>query len=201
MPRYKRDESAKIKEETRRKLLEAALTEFAEQGYDRANINAISQAAGYAQGTVYNYFRSKRALFEALALGIAARHSGLILQGAASAAQPAARLERFFAAGLAFAQGFPAEARIVISALQGPDADIRAFVCRAYEQLLSYVEHDIVQAGVLEGAFRPVDAKLVAAAIWAVYLGGCSANEEGGRLRLNPRAVAALLLEGLRSHG
>ncbi len=199
MPRYKDSEREQIREEARRRLVAAAVTEFAEHGYAHANINRISQAAGYAQGTVYNYFRSKRALFEAVLGDIAARHTELILQGAATAAQPAARLERFFAAGFAFAEGFPAEARLVAATLYGPDAEARACGYRAYERLLAYLEDQIVRAGELEGQLRPVDAGLARAAILAVYLGGCSAGEEAARMRQNARAVAGLLLDGLRA--
>ncbi len=49
----------KKKQATRRKLIEAASIEFAEAGYARANISQISVRAGFAKGTVYNYFRSK----------------------------------------------------------------------------------------------------------------------------------------------
>ena len=203
MPRYKDAEREQIREQVRRRLIEAALREFAEQGYGGANINRISQAAGFAQGTVYNYFPSKRALFEAVVEEIAAHHSELILQGAGTAAEPAARLERFFGVGFAFAQGFPAAARLILSALYGPDAENRALVRRAYERLLSYLECEIVQAGALERCFRPLETKLVTAVILAVYLGGCATGEEADRMRQNPRAVAALLLDGLRgeAHG
>ncbi len=61
---------ARISEERRRavrqRLLEAAADHFGEAGYDRANIDAISLAAGCAKGTVYNYFPSKEALFGAV---------------------------------------------------------------------------------------------------------------------------------------
>jgi hypothetical protein len=36
--------------ETRQRLLEAAASEFAREGYTGANINRISQAAGFAKG-------------------------------------------------------------------------------------------------------------------------------------------------------
>ncbi len=199
MPRYKDAERDQIKEQARQRLLEAALTEFAAQGYSGANINRISQSAGFAQGTVYNYFPSKRALFEAVVLDIAERHSALILQGAGLAAEPAARLERFFASGFAFAQGLPAAARVIAAALHGPDPEIRGFVKQAYAPLLSFVEQEIVQTGLLERTFRPIDARLAAALIFSVYLTGCSNAEEAGRIRQNPRAVASLLLDGLKA--
>jgi AcrR family transcriptional regulator len=66
-----------VKETTRARLLIAAAQEFAQAGFERANIDAISQAAGYAKGTIYNYFSSKEDLFlavveEALAQAAAA---------------------------------------------------------------------------------------------------------------------------------
>jgi len=50
------------KEITRQKLIEAASREFAEVGFARANVSHISEKAGFAAGTVYNYFRSKHDL-------------------------------------------------------------------------------------------------------------------------------------------
>ena len=51
MPRYKDSESEQAAIDTRQKLLAAAAEEFARQGYNAANINHISRAAGYAKGT------------------------------------------------------------------------------------------------------------------------------------------------------
>ena len=199
MPRYKEADRAQLRDEARRRLLAAAVDEFAREGYAQANINRISQAAGFAQGTVYNYFSSKRALFEAAVTDIAKRHCDLVLQAAASAAQPAQRLERLLAAGFAFVQGHPPAAGIVIPALYGTDVQVRELVRAAYEPLVRYVEQEIVQAAVLEGQFRLVDPALATALILAVYLGGCSPNEGSASLRANARTLAGLLLEGLRN--
>jgi AcrR family transcriptional regulator len=58
--------TADAKETTRGRLLAAAAQEFARAGFDRANVDAISLAAGYAKGTIYNYFSSKEDLFLAV---------------------------------------------------------------------------------------------------------------------------------------
>ncbi|MBI5207261.1 MAG: TetR/AcrR family transcriptional regulator [Candidatus Firestonebacteria bacterium] len=50
------------KEITKQKLIESAAREFALNGYERANINIISEKAGFGKGTVYNYFKNKRSL-------------------------------------------------------------------------------------------------------------------------------------------
>src|SRR5947207_13797278 len=43
----------------RAQLLDAALALFAAQGFERATIKDLSEAAGVAQGLVYHYFRGK----------------------------------------------------------------------------------------------------------------------------------------------
>jgi AcrR family transcriptional regulator len=70
--------TADVKEATRARLLTAAAAEFARAGFERASVDAISLAAGYAKGTIYNYFPSKEELFLAVvqeALGQAAATS------------------------------------------------------------------------------------------------------------------------------
>jgi AcrR family transcriptional regulator len=56
----------RTKEATRESLLAAAADEFGRVGLERANVDAISVRAGYAKGTVYNYFASKEDLFLAV---------------------------------------------------------------------------------------------------------------------------------------
>lgn len=58
--------TAEVKETTRARLIAAAAQEFARAGFERANIDGISLAAGYAKGTIYNYFPSKEELFLAV---------------------------------------------------------------------------------------------------------------------------------------
>src|SRR5260370_39830887 len=58
--------SADARETTRARLLAAAAEEFGRAGLERASVDAISLAAGYAKGTIYNYFPSKEELFLAV---------------------------------------------------------------------------------------------------------------------------------------
>jgi AcrR family transcriptional regulator len=54
------------KDQVRLSLLQVAADHFARDGFERANINAIAQEAGFAKGTIYNYFNSKEVLFGAV---------------------------------------------------------------------------------------------------------------------------------------
>ena len=57
----------KVAPEVRRQAsLEAALSVFAERGFAAARLDDVAERAGVAKGTLYLYFRSKEALFEAL---------------------------------------------------------------------------------------------------------------------------------------
>ncbi len=51
---------------TRRRLLDAALTEFAERGLAGARVDRIGAAAGVNKAQIYHHFGSKDGLFEAV---------------------------------------------------------------------------------------------------------------------------------------
>jgi len=54
------------KEERPQEILDAALESFAEQGFAATKMSDIAQRAGIAKGTIYRYFETKEALFEAI---------------------------------------------------------------------------------------------------------------------------------------
>lgn len=62
MPRITPATRARLEEHRRAQILEAAAAVFARKGFDRATIADIARAAGLAEGSIYNYFRSKEAL-------------------------------------------------------------------------------------------------------------------------------------------
>src|SRR5437899_11858250 len=54
------------REETRQRLVEAALGVFARHGYDRATVDEIVRGAGFSKGAFYVRFESKGDLFWAM---------------------------------------------------------------------------------------------------------------------------------------
>ena len=58
---------AQRKEETRIRILNAALDAFEAKGFAASTMDEVAQGAGVAKGTLYNYFSGKEALLEGLA--------------------------------------------------------------------------------------------------------------------------------------
>jgi AcrR family transcriptional regulator len=198
MARHKEAERETVLSETRRRLLEAATAEFAREGYDGANINRISKAAGFAKGTIYNYFPSKRALMLALIDEVSDSHIDFVLKQVQEEGDPGHRLERFFEAGFAFISDHLAQARVMINTLYGPDVEFKTHMYQAYQPLFQLVSSDIIAAGVSRGVFREVDPDATAALLMTIYLGAGSQVDEDGRAWLDPSQVAAFALHALR---
>jgi AcrR family transcriptional regulator len=60
-----------LKEQRGTQILDAAAKVFASKGYQRATTKEIASEAGVAEGTIYNYFDSKRDLLIAMASRLA----------------------------------------------------------------------------------------------------------------------------------
>ena len=155
-------------ERTRRKLLDAAAAEFAENGFHAGSISAITRRAGAALGSFYTYFDSKDAIFRALvsdmseAVRVAAR-------GAIEPAMPPLAIERAaLAAFLAFAAEHKEIYRIIDEAEFVDPESYR----RHYETTASRIAERLA-AGSAQGDFREQLGEIQAWAIMGmnVFLG------------------------------
>ncbi|MGD8819753.1 MAG: TetR/AcrR family transcriptional regulator, partial [Anaerolineae bacterium] len=158
MPRYKDAERDKAMSDTQQRLLDAATAEFAREGYNGANINRISQAAGFAKGTIYNYFPSKRALMLALIDQIAGSHQRFVAEEVRQDKDPVRRLRCFFQAGLAWIIHNLARGRVMLAMLNGPDVEFKQRMARGYQPMHQLIIDDILAPGMKQGVFRPLDA-------------------------------------------
>jgi AcrR family transcriptional regulator len=52
-----------LQEEKKQRILNAAIEEFAVNGYDKASTNSIVKKAGISKGILFHYFKSKKNLF------------------------------------------------------------------------------------------------------------------------------------------
>ena len=197
MPRHKDSQRDQARGETRRLLIEAATSEFAREGYVGANINRISRSAGFAKGTIYNYFESKRSLMLAIIAEVARAHLAFIQPPVLHEADPRRRLERFFEAGFAFVSAHLAQARVMINTLYGPDAEFKEYMYAAYQPMFQLVNKDILVPGIEQGHFRMVDPNATTLLLMTIYLGTGSQVSEQGRVGMAPGQVAKCALHAL----
>jgi AcrR family transcriptional regulator len=66
-PRSKK-QFQEIRENTRKKILEAGLELFATTGYFPTSISELAKKAGISKGLIYNYFESKEALLKVIVM-------------------------------------------------------------------------------------------------------------------------------------
>lgn len=197
MARHKESEKNQVQSDTRQRLLDAAAGEIAREGYIGANINRISQAAGFAKGTVYNYFPSKQALLLALIDQTAALQNGIITEYVARSDDPAERLRLFYEGGFQFVKLHPDRARTIIGVLYGPNEDFKLHMWQSYKEMFRIMQEDIVQYGIQRGAFRQVDLQNTVALLITIYLGGSVGGDEQGRVWLDPAYIADFALRSL----
>ena len=197
MPRHKDAERNGIMSETRRLLLDAATAEFAREGYDGANINRISKAAGFAKGTIYNYFPSKRALMLALIDVIAAAHHQFIAEQVWQEEDPVRRLQGFFQAGFEWIIQNLSQGKVMLAVLNGPDAEFKLRMRQGYQPMHQLIIDDILAPGMEQGLFRKEDPVRVAGLLMTLYLGIGSTVDEEGRSRLAPEWIVGFVSVGL----
>jgi AcrR family transcriptional regulator len=198
MPRYKETERDQAQSETRQKLLEAAKKEFAREGFEKANINQISQLAGFAKGTIYNYFESKRMLMMELIDEISQGHFEFIQEQVLQEENAILRLEQFFNAGFAWVADNLAGGLVMINSLYGPDAEFKQYLYSNYEPMFQMVEKEIIQFGIEGGLFRQVDTAFTARLLMNLYLGIASQPSPEGKFWFDPKDVANFVLNALR---
>ncbi|MGD8399062.1 MAG: TetR/AcrR family transcriptional regulator [Anaerolineae bacterium] len=201
MPRHKETERNEIMSETRQALLEAATIEFAREGYNGANINRISRTAGFAKGTIYNYFSSKRALMLALIDLIAASHHRFVAERVRQEEDPVRRLRRFFEAGFDWIVRNLPQGKVMLTMLNGTDEEFKLCVSHGYQPMHQLIIEEILVPGMTQGVFRQEDPIPVAGLLMTLYLGIGSTVDEQGRSRLAPLWIAEFILAGLRTSG
>lgn len=198
MARMKQDQREQAMEQTRQRLLGVAAERFARAGYAGANINTISTAAGFAKGTIYNYFPSKQALLLALLDATAEQHFEFIVSRVRPEPDPAHRLALFYRFGFDFVGENLDQARVVFTAVNGADEQLKAHVFAAYQPMFQFLAEEILAPGIAQGVFKPTDPTATALLLMTIYLGTASQHDAEGHPWLDPAQVAGLVLDGLR---
>ena len=200
-PRLKQEDREQVLETNRKALLAAAAVEIARAGYNGANINQISLAAGFAKGTIYNYFSSKQALMLALLDEFSQSHFETLASSVRSEGDPRQRLRAFFETGFDFIVQNLAPARVIVNTIYGPDEAFKVHLYQAYMPMFQLVAAEILAPGVEQGCFRPLDTAGTANLLMTVYLGTASQVTDEGVFFLDVAQVFDFSLHALRQKG
>lgn len=203
----------KSREETRRErttqrqrqILDAALDVFSKRGFGEATTAEIARRAGVAEGTIYNYYRSKRDLVVALIRDLtdADRLAGVIDQAPRNSGEMI--LGRLIQDRLEMGLD-NADRLLVLTSEVHHDASLRKqYMEEVARPILGRLE-DYLRSGVGQGTFRDLDAGLVARALWGMVVGLSAIHVlegKAGPLRTMPRdrmakELTEVIMDGLR---
>jgi AcrR family transcriptional regulator len=189
-------------QETRERILEAALKVFAERGYDGASVTQICKHAGVSKGALYHHYPTKHAVFLALLeQWLTGIDVGLGSLRASQQDFPELLLQMADFSRLIFDaadENLPMFLEFWSQASHDPavwEATIAPY--RRYRDYFA----DLVEEGIASGSLKPVDPQVAAYLIVAVALGmllqGMLDNETAQRREM-PRKMIELMLDGMR---
>ena len=197
MPRYKNENRKQMMSKTRQQLLKAATDEIANAGYEGASINRITQMAGVAAGTIYNYFPSKNALMLSLLNEIGAAHCAFITEQIRQESDFALRLKRLLTVAFDFVKLNPNQARVLFASLQGANKQFKAELSQIYQPMMQMISDEILIPGMKQGVFQWLDPMGTSLLIMTFYLGVGSTVDENGVTPLDLDSVADFVLRAM----
>ncbi|MGE4446777.1 MAG: TetR/AcrR family transcriptional regulator [Azospira sp.] len=196
------------KEARPQELTAAALELFTERGFAATRLEDIAARAGVSKGTLYLYFDSKEALFEAVIREgiIPAMNEGRTMleehQGSASELLRCLLLGWWELLGESPLGGVP---KLMVSEA-GNFPKVAAFYRENVIDPGRALLREALQRGMDQGEFRPVDvgmavdvifAPILMLAVWRYSIGPCCAEEERDPIRFLDTHFD-LLIKGLR---
>jgi AcrR family transcriptional regulator len=178
----------KKKARTRQQLLEAALRIYARKGAGDLALNELAAESGVSNGTVYNYFRTREEVLEAVAIALAEQHSLRILAVSIGMTQGAERLSI-------------AVRMFILRALEDRDwASAVISVIHYAEGMRSalgvFVSNDL-QIGCNQGDFHFADMSVAMALVASVTIGAMTAIVEGRSVAQHDSIIAEMILLAL----
>lgn len=150
-------------------LIEAALREFGDRGYDDTRLEDVADRAGVSKGTVYQYFQSKQALFDEVirhTLDTALGSLTLPPSGESAANNLFEFMERAWK--VMASTDFERAHRLVLGEIHKSPASAELYAHHLEEVRLLLCE--VVERGVATGEFRPVDVRIATRMVLALLV-------------------------------
>lgn len=155
-------------EESKRLILAAARTVFADQGYARANMRDIARVAGISVGGLYLYFKNKEDLFQTFMQEWMKNLNDRTLEALTSSTDPVQAISAFITVSIEFSRS---NKEMII--LQGREwgftfgIDLKREYFKERRKILA----GIIEKGIAAGVFGGSDAEQSARVIFNILRG------------------------------
>jgi AcrR family transcriptional regulator len=163
------DGRTRRRDETRRKIFEAAVGLIAEQGFTATTVDEIAERAGVAKGTVFYNFASKSALYEELlryGVGLLAQESRAAIGGL----PPKEAIAALVGAQLSYIQRYRAFAQLLLAEMWRTNREWQQTILLVREEAISVIV-EVLEAGVKAGDFpAEMDPRISASALFGAGL-------------------------------
>ena len=149
-------------EARREEILIAAERKFAQNGFFKTSMAEIAEAAQFAMGTVYRFFKSKEEIYISLVEAKVEELLRLLEDATHSHVSPQEKLRAVIQVKLAFADQNRAFFRIYVSEWSGFDWTVKsAFGERVWKRYLAQIDlvAKLIKEGIKTGEFRKVNPK------------------------------------------
>ncbi|RPJ64227.1 MAG: TetR/AcrR family transcriptional regulator [Acidobacteria bacterium] len=146
--------------DSRQKILDAALTEFAAHGFRGASVDAIARRARVNKAMIYYHFDNKVALYVEILQGIFTPIADRTAAVAASGAAPEAKLAAFIDVFFALASAWPYMPRVMMLELADGAKRLTPDTLRVMSRLFQNL-NAILEEGWRAGVFRRADPLMI----------------------------------------
>jgi AcrR family transcriptional regulator len=198
-PQSRRDRQRK---ERRQQILDASLAIFSRKGFHAANVSDVAAEAGVSQGTIYWYFDSKEDLLTAALLSYSEGFGEQAFAALDECPTASEKLRSMAENMVGIAGG--AEGLFSLFVGYWQSAPKREEAARLWTDPLDRFKDAVVgviEAGIRDGEFKPVDAEALVWALMAAY-DGLAAYEmllPDLDLRRISQTFVEVLLDGLKN--
>lgn len=187
-PREELTRGYKKKMRTRRQLIDAALRIYARKGVGEMALNELAEEAGVSNGTVYNYFRTREEVLDAVGIALADQLSHQVVEASISVTQGVERMAIGIRRFVLQAACDPEWARALIS--------VACYAEGMLSALAVYVRADL-QLGRQQGDFRYADEEVALGLVLSATMGAMTAAVNGMKAANHDSLVAEMILMAL----
>ena len=153
----------KIPEEKRKRVLDAATTEFAQYGFENTSIQQIAKKAEISVGSVYKYFENKEELFAMVVKENLALLEELLLHHSSSDEDIMVKAESVLKELLRFSRKHPERIKLYNAITTGNNVEFSRMLAERVESISAKIYTEVIEKAQQSGDVRSdVDPRVFA---------------------------------------